>query len=98
MVAGLGTVLSAPILGAVRRGKFDAAGEGLAKATAAAQVSAACLCVRQGKDEFVRPFGAARSADALFLLASITKTLTAAAVMTLVDREKVRLDDPVVKV
>jgi len=48
--------------------------------------------------EFVRPFGAARSADALFLLASITKTLTAAAVITLVDREKIRLGDPVVKV
>jgi CubicO group peptidase (beta-lactamase class C family) len=33
----------------------------------------------------------------MFLLASITKTLTAAAVMTLVDQGKLRLDDPVAK-
>jgi len=95
--SGLGAALSAPLLAAVKRDKFDAAAEVLAKAAAEGQVRAASLCVRHGKDVFARPFGEATSVDALFLLASITKTLTAAAVMTLVDDGKLRLDDPVVK-
>ena len=94
---GMGTALSSPLLAAVRREKFDAAAGVLAKAAADGQVRAASLCVRRGKEQFARAFGAAQSPDALFLLASITKTMTAAAVMTLYDREKFRLDDPVVK-
>src|SRR5438477_12861647 len=90
---GLGAALSSPLLAAARRDKFDAAAALLAKAAADGQVRAASLCVRHRKDEFARSFGDAKSADALFLLASVTKTLTAAAVMTLVDREKLRLDE-----
>ena len=97
LVGGLGAALSAPLLGAVKQEKFDAAAAVLSKAAAEGQVRAASLCVRHGKDVFARAFGEAASPDALFLLASITKTLTAAAVMTLVDRDKLRLDDLVVK-
>lgn len=85
------------LLAAVRREKFDDAAGVLAKATADGQVGAASLCVRHGKEVFARAFGAAKSPDALFLLASITKTLSAAAVMTLYERDKFRLDDPVLK-
>jgi len=95
--SGLGAALSAPLLAAVKRDKFDAAAEVLAKAAAEGQVRAASLCVRHGKDLFARSFGEAKTPDAVFLLASITKTMTAAAVMTLVDHGKIRLDDPVVK-
>jgi CubicO group peptidase (beta-lactamase class C family) len=98
LIRGLGTALSTPLLAAVQQGKFDAAAGVLAKAAASGQVLGSSLCVRHGKEEFARAFGTAKSPDALFLLASITKTLTGAAVMTLVDREKLRLDDPVVKV
>ena len=94
---GVGTALSSPLLAAVRQEKFDSAAAVLAKAAADGQVHAAALCVRHGKEVFARPFGAAKSEDAPFLLASITKTLSAAAVMTLYDRTKFRLDDPVVK-
>jgi CubicO group peptidase (beta-lactamase class C family) len=97
LMSGLGTALAAPLLAAVRREKFDDAAAVLAKAAADGRIRAASLCVRHGKDEYSRPFGAAKSADALFLLASVTKTLTAAAVMTLYDRDKFRLDDPVAK-
>jgi CubicO group peptidase (beta-lactamase class C family) len=93
----LGTALSAPLLGALRREKFDAAAAVLAKAAESGQISAASLCVRHRREQFARTFGAAKSPDAPFLLASITKTLSAAAVMTLYDREKFRLDDPVQK-
>jgi len=89
--------LGAALLGAVKQDKFDAAAGVLAKAASEGQIRAASLCVRHGKDEFARAFGDAKSPDAMFLLASITKTLTAAAVMTLVDRGQIRLEDPVSK-
>src|SRR6185369_16613045 len=97
LAGGLGAALSAPLLGAMRQEKFDAAAAVLAKSVSDGQVRAASLCVVHKKDQFARAFGEAKSPDAMFLLASITKTLTAAAVMTLVDREKIRLDDPAVK-
>src|SRR5262245_39869601 len=93
---GLGT-LAAPHWAAAREGKFDAAAAVLEKAASEGRVHAASLSVRHGKEAFDRPFGAAKGPDAMFVLASITKTMTAAAVMTLVDQGKLRLDDPVVK-
>jgi CubicO group peptidase (beta-lactamase class C family) len=97
LASGLGVSLSIPLLGALQDGKFDAAAAVLAKAVQEGRVRAASLCVRHGKDAFSRPFGAAATVDAPFLLASITKTLSAAAVMTFVDRGKLRLEDPVSK-
>jgi CubicO group peptidase (beta-lactamase class C family) len=89
--------LSAPVLSAMKREKFDDAAAVLAKAAADGKIRAASLCVRHGKEEYARAFGEAKSPEAMFLLASITKTLTAAAVLTLVDKDQLRLDDPVVK-
>lgn len=97
LARGAGTALAVPLLGAVREGKFDAAADVLSKAAAEGKVHAASLYARRGETVLSRGFGAARSADAIFLLASITKTMTAAALMTLYDRAKFRLDDPVAK-
>jgi CubicO group peptidase (beta-lactamase class C family) len=97
LLGALGGSLSAPLWGAVRRGKFDDAAAVLEKAAADGVVRASSLCVLHGKEEFARAFGEAKSTDAMFLLASISKTITIAAVMTLVEQEKLRLDDPVMK-
>lgn len=63
----------------------------------AGMLESAVLHVRQGKDTFQQAFGKAGNADAIFLLASITKTMTAAGVLVLSDRGELRLADPVVK-
>lgn len=82
---------------ACRAGRFDAAADVLARAVADGRLRAAALSVRHGKETFDRAFGAARSPEAIFLLASITKTMTAAALMTRFDRGEFRLDDPASK-
>lgn len=90
-----GTALAAPLLAAVRQDKLAAAVDVLAKATAEGRVEAAALCVRQGKQETVESFGAVKSGDAMFLLGSISKPMSVAALMTLYDAGKqFALDDP----
>ena len=94
----LGTAWAAPVIGAVGHGdKLDIAADVLSRAVAGGQVAAAALCVRHRGGDFVRSFGAARSPDAPFLLGSISKPISVAALMTLHDRERFRLDDPVRK-
>src|SRR5262249_27035532 len=51
----------------------------------------------QPVDSLTPPFGKAASGDAMFLLGSISKPINVAAVMTLFDQGKFRLDDPVKK-
>jgi CubicO group peptidase (beta-lactamase class C family) len=63
----------------------------------AGMLESAVLQVRRGKDTFQQAFGKAANADAIFLLASITKTMTATGVMVLADRGELRLSDPVMK-
>lgn len=58
-------------------------------------LESAVLHVRRGRDLRERAFGKAASPDAVFLLASITKPMTAAAVMLLADRGEFRITDPV---
>jgi CubicO group peptidase (beta-lactamase class C family) len=94
---GLGTVIATPLLAAVQHDKLDAAAAVLAKASSAGQVDAAALCVRQGANEFTRSFGASKSLNDRFLLGSISKPMSVAALMTLYDQGKFRLDDPVQK-
>jgi CubicO group peptidase (beta-lactamase class C family) len=95
---GLGTVWAAPLIAAVQhQDKLALAADVLAHAVATGRVNAAVLYVRHRKREFVRSFGAARSTDQLFLLGSISKPMTAAALMTLYARDRFRLDDPVRK-
>ena len=77
----------------------------LAGAVEAGQISAASLTVtRRGKVVFAQGHGQQRpgqetavDADSIFLLASITKPVTACALMILVDRGLISLDDPAVE-
>jgi CubicO group peptidase (beta-lactamase class C family) len=95
---GLGTAGAAPVLAAVqRREKLDVAADVLTRAVAEKQVDGAVLYVRHRGGVFARPFGTARSVDDLFLLGSISKPISVAALMTLYDQGKFRLDDPVRK-
>ncbi len=94
---GLGLAFGAPLFAALKQNKLDAAAKVLHDAAASKQVHAASLYARQGSVEFARSFGEAKSADAIFLLASISKTISAAAVMTLYDQGKFGLDDKVQK-
>jgi CubicO group peptidase (beta-lactamase class C family) len=91
--SALGTALAAPLFAAVNQNKLSAAVDVLAKATASGQVAAATLYVRQGQTELTEAFGAAKSADAMFLLGSISKPMSVAAVLTLYDDGKFDLDD-----
>jgi CubicO group peptidase (beta-lactamase class C family) len=93
----VGTALSAKIGAAAQTGNFDAAAEVLARAVAEGRVRAAAIAVRHRGESFDRAFGAAASPEAMFVLASITKTITAAALMTRFDRGEFRLEDPVAK-
>jgi CubicO group peptidase (beta-lactamase class C family) len=66
----------------------------LAEAVRAGKLRAAVLMVATGRQRFTRAFGAA-APDTVFLLASVTKPMTAAVLMRLVDEGKLKLDDPV---
>lgn len=68
----------------------------LATAVTAGKLRAASLYVREGNSVFSKAFGAATPATP-FLLASITKPMTAAGVMHLVDHRELNLTDPVRK-
>ncbi len=94
---GVGTALASPLLAAVRQDKLDAAAAVLTKGVDEGQVEGATLCVQQGKHEFAKAFGAAKSSDAMFLLGSISKPMSVVALLTLLDQGKFRLDDPVMK-
>ena len=65
------------------------------KHVASGALLGAVLDVRNGARAFRRAYGSATSSDAVFLLASITKPMTAAAVMLLADRGELSLADPV---
>jgi Beta-lactamase class C and other penicillin binding proteins len=82
---------------ALKRDRLDAAITLVGKATGDGRVSAASLHVRQGAYELSRTFGRAPVAATPFLLASITKPMTATAVMILHDRNSLALADPVRK-
>jgi CubicO group peptidase (beta-lactamase class C family) len=89
LTAGSSSSLSA----ALRLEQWDIAAEVLEQATTAKQVDAAVLHVVQKETAYTRHFGKAASKDAMFLLGSISKTISVAAVMTLFDKGKFRLDD-----
>ena len=89
--------LSGAVALAVRREGVESAVALIDKATRSGAVSAAALHVRQGSYEMSKAFGRAPSPDTPFLLASITKPMTATAVMILCDRKALALSDPVRK-
>lgn len=93
--AALATGATSPLLAAVRQGRWDAAADVLEQAVTTKLVAAAALFVAQGDESHSRHFGQATSADAMFLLGSISKPINVAAVMTLFDQGKFQLDDRV---
>lgn len=60
-------------------------------------LESAAFEVRQGAFSEARFFGKAKSADAIFLLASITKPIAVAGAMQLFDRKELNISDPVRK-
>jgi CubicO group peptidase (beta-lactamase class C family) len=93
----LGFTVASPIVAAIQQDRFDDAGNVLASAASNGQLSAASICVRQREVEFAKAYGAAKSADDLFLLASISKPISVAALMSLCDQGSIRLVDAVRK-
>ncbi len=84
-------------MAALEQKEFEAAARILASACDSGQVRAASLLVRHQAREFTRQFGACRSQHDVFLIASISKPMTVAAVMTLYASGEFKLDDPVMK-
>ena len=79
------------------RGKLEQAAGVMAAWIKDDRVAGASILVTQGSRQFARNFGTAKGTEPVFLLASITKPMTAAAVMTLVDAGELSLDDHAVK-
>src|SRR5688500_7563574 len=86
--------LLARFLLAIRRDRIAEAEALIKKFIDSGEVSSAALLVRQDRFELLRGYGKA-SAKTPFLLASITKPMTAGGLMVLRDRGEFKLDDPV---
>ncbi len=82
----LTVALTAPFQTSLKRGRLDEAAALVQKFVGAGRVSAAVLHVRQDSYTFHRAFGQAKTPDTIFLLASITKPMTAVGLMVLADR------------
>lgn len=82
---------------ALRREKLDQAVGLIQTRVDSGKLHAAVLHVHQGKEVVSRNFGAAATPNAVFLLASITKPMTASSVMILSDRNQLSIEDPVQK-
>lgn len=95
--AGLGLALGTPLLAALKQSEIDSAIEVLQSATDSGQVAGAALLAQQGKTKVVKAFGTAANENAIFLLASITKPISVAAIMTLFDQKEFKLNDRVQK-
>jgi CubicO group peptidase (beta-lactamase class C family) len=96
--AGAATLLLASRLRAeLNRGRLDEASSLVQSFVGSAKLRAASLHVRQGSFTFRRSFGTAKTPDAVFLLASISKPMTATGLMVLADRGELALSDPVRK-
>ncbi|HKW99569.1 MAG TPA: serine hydrolase domain-containing protein [Bryobacteraceae bacterium] len=81
----------------LQKQRLEEAARLVQQATDAGEVRAAALDVRQGRLRFTRAFGQASGMDTVFVLASISKPMTATGVMVLADRRELALTDPVRK-
>lgn len=97
LLAAITAGLSRDAFAASNREAMQAAAQLIQQHVDAGTVESAVLHVRRGAEKFEHAFGKAATADAPFLLGSITKTMTAAAAMALVDRGELRLSDPAMK-
>ncbi len=73
--------------------QLESAGRILADAAQQGEVQSSAIYVQQGSVVFSRTYGLAGDTNAMFLLASISKTISIAAVMTLFDDGRFGLDD-----
>lgn len=85
------------MMAALDKKQWEKASALVDKATQSGDVSAAALLIRHRGERLARGYGKARGAGEVFLLASITKPMTAAGLMKLVEQNRVSLSDPVVK-
>ncbi|MBY0375186.1 MAG: beta-lactamase family protein, partial [Bryobacteraceae bacterium] len=83
------------LLWAIRRERIDET-DRIIRGEVARGVESVALHVEQGGEVIARGYGKAK-ADSVFLLASITKPMTAMAVMMLRDQGRLKLSDPVQK-
>ncbi|MBM3793652.1 MAG: beta-lactamase family protein [Acidobacteria bacterium] len=90
------SVLQMPLL-ALKKDHLDRIPAILKAATASGKVRSATALVRQGKAEHRWVFTKSGVADPVYLLASITKPMTVAGAMILVERGEIKLDAPVQK-
>jgi CubicO group peptidase (beta-lactamase class C family) len=100
MMTGAAAMIATPAAAAAGSwdtAKLDQAAKVMDGWIADGRVQGASILVTQGPRRYARNFGTAKGADPVFLLASITKPMTAAAVMTLVDAGQLSLDDKVAK-
>jgi CubicO group peptidase (beta-lactamase class C family) len=81
----------------LRRPRLDEAARLIEGQVRSGDVRAAVLDVRRGAFSFAREFGEARGVNTVFVLASISKPMTATGVMALADRHELALSDPVRK-
>jgi len=79
------------------RAKLEQAAKVMADWVGDGRVQGAAILVTQGSRQFARIFGSAKGTEPVFLLASITKPMTGAVVMTLVDAGALSLDDKATK-
>lgn len=86
-----------PLVAALRQSDFNAAADSLARANESGQIRAASLYVRQGSLEFNKSIGDCKSSRDMFLIASISKPMSVAGIMTLYQQGHFRLDDGVRK-
>lgn len=80
-----------------RDSKLENAMDLIEAACRASTVAAAVLLVQKPDFSIIRSFGAGGHRRAVFLIASISKPLTATGIMILVDRGALSLDDPIRK-
>ncbi len=92
---GVGSLISCRIVTAMQNDKLLEADKILRNATDSKQVRAAVLHVRDGNSVFERAYGDITTPKAAFLLGSISKPIAITSLMILVDRGKVRLEEPV---
>src|SRR5262245_50360363 len=98
VLSGATGALMSAIAKSLQQDKLDKAVELIQKSVDSGVTAAAALDIRQGGAfSLERSFGKAKSPDSVFLLASITKPMTATGVMILVDRKALSLTDPVRK-
>lgn len=95
--AALGLVLGKPLFAQGSGQVFEAAGQVLQSHVEAGRLDAAVFAVRHRDTTYARSFGGAADPDAIFLLASITKPIVIAAVMSLHDEGAFQLEDRVGK-